>query len=190
VLEHFYAVETLEECLAEGAPDYYCDHPRNMPDSIQPECLKGSDLLLHRAARAFGLEVQILPVVSRSGFESYELTTPSLAMSSGPLSPSDVAVTRGFKADPAPILRCSEMNYHDFCEDVSKMPEYKKKEVEACCAEISGGLLWIKLPGKQHLKYCGPALDYEGNSSCSTCFYAAAALLVVVPPVGSLARQG
>ncbi len=60
-----------------------------------------------------------------------------------------------------------------------------------CAAQISRELLWVKPPGKQHLKYCGPAKVYKGNDGYTTCFYAAAAvLLVVVPAVGAPGREG
>jgi hypothetical protein len=60
-------------------------------------------------------------------------------------------------------------------------------------AQITGDLLWVKPPGKQHLRYCKPVSSHPGNtgaySFCSTCNYAAsgsaAALLLVVPPVGA-----
>jgi len=222
VLEHFYAVETIAECRAGRAANPYYDefseYSSNMPDRIQPESLKGADLLLHWAARAFGLKVKILPVVSQyTGFEFYDPTA-----SNEPLPPRHLAVMKSFRADPAALLKRSHLYYEYFGEEgfffdeeededeedegqdeqegqkegqkteeeERPLSDTQKKLLEASAAKISGELVWVKPPGKQHLKYCGPVEEYEGNTSCSSCFYAAAALIVVVPPVGAPARQG
>jgi hypothetical protein len=89
VLEHFYAVEPIESCLGEYNSDSQDDYselskheqgwnyhrgiPNNMPDSIAPYNLKGVDLQLYRAARAFGLDVHILPVVGLDRHNEYDL---------------------------------------------------------------------------------------------------------------------
>ena len=65
-----------------------------------------------------------------------------------------------------------------------------------CPPRINSELLWIKQPGKQHLKYCGPAEEFARNEGSTPCFYAAAAasraapLLVELPAVGAPERQG
>lgn len=108
MLEHFYAVETLEERL-KGVyfdSDYCHVMPAdvdNRPESIEPAHLKGSDLQLYRAARAFGLKVKIVPVVSLDHFgEDYDLQYGPMdpEQFSRPLSPGKLAVMRGFQDDP------------------------------------------------------------------------------------------
>jgi hypothetical protein len=59
-----------------------------------------------------------------------------------------------------------------------------------CPADITGDLLWVKPPGKQHLQYCGPVPEHGRYGVICPCFFAAAALLVVVPSVGEPVRQG
>jgi hypothetical protein len=152
-----------------------------MPDNIEPCNLKGADLQLYRAARAFGLDVQILPVASLDRHGEYELGGSA---ASTLLSPSKLAVMLSFRDDPTAGY---EWNYEE-----EGLGEFLKANIaEYCAPRINGELLWIKRPGKQHIKYCGPAKEYEGNSGCTTCFYAAAAVvLVTVPPVGAPKRQG
>lgn len=68
----------------------------------------------------------------------------------------------------------------------------QERVAESCAADISGELLWVKLPGRQHLKYCSPCGHYAGNSSYTSAYssyYAAAALLVHVPAAGAPQRK-
>ena len=193
VLEHFYAVESLRESLERdysegerGGWDYYNDTPSNMPEGIEPENLKGADLQLYRAARALGLDVQIVPVASLEQFDEYDAKLGVAAASSKPRSPSKLAVFGSFSDDPTGGDEYDPTERHD------SWAEFLLENIaEHCAPPIKGELLWIKLPGKQHLKYCGPAKEYEGNSANTTCFYAAGALLLVeVPAVGAPQRQG
>jgi hypothetical protein len=202
VLEHFYAVETLDDCFADDPDRSYDDIDpsdyNNMPYCIKPENLKGSDLQLYRAARGFVLEVKILPVVSLKRLDKEGLSgivSPDL------LSPSKLALMDSFDADPT----AGEMFDPEQDAFVGADAEVKKEAAAdggwadfllrgiaaSCPADITGDLLWVKRPGQQHLKYCGPAQEYEGNNGSTICSYAAAAvLLVTVPPVGSATRQG
>jgi hypothetical protein len=182
------------ESSSQDSGDEDCSHTsRNMPASIEPDSLKGSDLQLYSAARAFGLGVKVMPVVSLDSFEKFEMqhARPS------PLSPSKLAVMKSFKDSPAYVTwdpyGCiyGERGAQGGYDRKESWEEYLQKGMaKGCAAQISGDLLWVKPPGKQHLKYCGPVSRYMGNTSCSTCYYAAAALLLVVPPVGAPARQG
>ena len=119
VLEHFYAVEPIMECLDrkyeyaredesfgctrdgltkhERGWDYHKNFPCNMPNSIEPQNLKGADLQLYRAACGFGLDVQIVPVAS---LERYRDGSSLQYAASGPLSPSKLAVFRSVGDDP------------------------------------------------------------------------------------------
>jgi hypothetical protein len=155
VLEHFYAVESLEyvlDCEYEIKDDnydltqhergwnYYDNIPSNMPDSIEPHNLKGADLQLYRAARAFGLDVQILPVASLDKYNEYDVGG---GQSSSPLSPSKLAVIGSFRGDPT---GGREWNYED-----RGLGEFLQTMIGRYCApHIIGELLWIKRPGKQH----------------------------------------
>jgi hypothetical protein len=190
-LEHFYAVKTLDECLNEGGTyGRYSDDssggsgtPGNMPHNILPTNLKGSDLQLCAAARALGLPVSILPVVSLERWDKDEL---SGAVESEPLSPTRLEVTARFHTGPDGSPR----RWWDRYEGDEGWPEFLKETGCLGAADIAGDLLWVKPPGKQHLKYCGAATQYEGNNGNTTYFYAAAVLLVVVPPADAPARQG
>ena len=190
-LENFYAVVPLSKCLHGLDDDEDCSYTsRNMPDSIEPDNLKGADLQLYRAGRALGLEVTVMPVVSLDRFEKHEMPHKP----SAPLPPSKLAVMKSFKDSPAtgdwdPYGEFDP--YGEWDRSGESWEAYLQRGMaKGCAAQISGDLLWVKPPGKQHLKYCGPVSRYLGNTSCSTCYYAAAALLVVVPPVGAAARQG
>jgi hypothetical protein len=243
VLEHFYAVEPIEYALDrqyERRDDsidlsrhpkgwhYTEDTPSNMPDSIEPRNLKGSDLQLYRAARAFGLDVQIVPVAS---LDKYKDGDDFQCAAAGPLSLRKLAVYRSFGDDPTGGYQFDPEQYMygekaaegepaaaevDAAEEAESTSEEEEELDDAywdakwqaagrkywpkflwehiaeyCAPYINSKLLWIKRPGKQHLKYCGPAREYEGNSGYTTCFYAAAALLLVdVPAVGAPERQG
>jgi hypothetical protein len=159
-----------------------------MPSSIAPSSLKGSDLQLYRAARTFGLEVKILPVMSLERFYAEELqgtVTPE------PLLSDSLAVMSRFKVNPS--ARGDNFYPDSDNEDANddRWSSNLKEHVKGVGAEhIVGDLVWVKRPGVQHLKYCGPVTKYMGNDGYGSSFYAAAVvLLVVLPPVGSPARQ-
>jgi hypothetical protein len=188
-LESFYAEEPLSTCLT-GDDDSgtYAERSCNMPASIEPDSLKGADLQLYRAAKALGLEIKIVPVVSLDRFLKFEMkyaTYDDEDASANLLPPSKLAVVKSFKNCPA---------YGRWDRNKNSWAAFLQKELAQDRAQITGDLLWVKPPGKQHLKYCKDVSRYPGNdgpySFCTTCYHAAAALLVVVPPVGAAARQG
>jgi hypothetical protein len=200
VMEHFYAVEAIGECEHAEPTSWQGESdprgPDNMPDSIEPAQLKGSDLQLYKAARALGLVVKIVPVVSLQQFDEAEL---SGAVTPGLLSPSKLALMDHFQGDPTAGEQFFPEDYYRREEDGKDMDTRSgwarfllQGIARACPPTVAAEpLLLVKQPGKQHLKYCGPALEYEGNSGYTSCIYAAAAvLLVVVPPVGEAVRQG
>jgi hypothetical protein len=194
VLEHGYAVKPLDiplRRLAKSEEQGYeapsvdggcrARQPTNMPISIEPGSLKGSDLQLYRAARALGLEVEIVPVMSLDKLTATELSGD---VSPGPLPTSKLALLKSFKDDPISKYRTWDRYDNDWVEFLQNCLK------ERCAAYVNGPLVWVKRPGKQHLKYCGPVTEYQGNDGYVACFYAAAAvLLVVLPPAGSPTRQ-
>lgn len=195
VLEHFYADATLEECVDEGCTSDDDQSPwGNMPSDIRPDNLKGSDLQLCRAAQALGLGVKIVPAVSLKRWEWGDLTD---AENHGPLSPSKLEVVENFGGVP-----WQGGSWDGWGDDSSeRWVEFLRKgkpdrgwgsppwRILPAAAEIRGDLLWVKPPGTQHLKYCDPASKYDGNSGSTRYYYAAAVLLVEVPPADAPARR-
>jgi hypothetical protein len=195
VLEHSYAVKPLDKALQRYAereednaeyPDVEdgdrASKPDNMPSSVKPDSLKGTDLQLYRAVHALGLEVKIVPIMSLNKLTATELNG---VVTQERLPSSTLAMLNSFGTNP---------NAHDRIKDRydDKWPSFWQDCLKESGAEhTSSNLVWVKPPGKQHLKYCGPVTEYQGNDGYVECFYAAAAvLLVVLPPVGSPARQG
>jgi hypothetical protein len=159
--------------------------PINLPYSIKPHQLKGADLQLYRAARAYCLNVQIVPVASLDEWTEHDSLGASWPWLQEPLSPSKLAVVRSFTDDPTG----GQMFEYEYHESWAKF--LQEAIATHCPPRINSELLWITQPGKQHLKYCGHAIEFAGNEGPTTCFYAAAALLLVeVPPVGAPERQG
>jgi hypothetical protein len=184
VLEHFYAVATLEECVQEGGASDDDERPcGNMPPSILPTNLKGSDMQLCRAARALGLPVRILPVVSLKRWEWGQVTKAE----PGPLSPSKLEVVGSFGGADTWEGGWSDGGDDDWAKFLrTGKPDRgygsPPRRILPPAADIPGDLLWVQPPGTQHLKYCDPASQYDGNSGSTRYYHAAAVLLVMVPP--------
>jgi hypothetical protein len=159
------------------------------PYSIEPGSLKGSDLQLYRAARAYGLEVKILPVTTLEEFE-VQLEELQGAVASGPLSVDQLAVEASFK-DP------TKCRYWYRPREGCSYGEPWAAFLQSCIARSwreaggpspDGDLVWVKPPGKQHLKY--RSTEEHDDGDCAYIYSAAAALLVEVPSVGTGLRQG